>query len=87
MAALNLTGQLAKGLCGVSERQASQLRTERMRNGQDCSFADVNRACHRWLMQRDEEYRATHEAARQQLDRRNARAAGIAESDLPHQLH
>jgi hypothetical protein len=51
------------------------------------SLRDVDRACHRWLLKNNPEYRANYEHYEIQRDRRDARAAGIADQELPHSRH
>lgn len=41
---------------GIDDRGISTI------DPQKCSFLDVRRACHRWLMERDISYRKMHEA-------------------------
>lgn len=43
---------------GTTEAEALKAAKDK---GSYCSFADVNRACHRWLMARDPLYRRNYE--------------------------
>jgi hypothetical protein len=42
----------------------------------DCSFADVRRACTRWLLKNDPGYRRQHDIAMESVSRRRDRKAG-----------
>ena len=53
---------------GRDDRQVSTIDPLR------CSFMDVRRACHRWLMHHDPEYRAHRESYEGMVARRNSDA-------------
>jgi hypothetical protein len=44
----------------------------------DCSFADVRRACTRWLLKNDPSFLKQHQIAMEAVTRRHARKAGEA---------
>jgi len=45
---------------------------------------DVNIACTRWLLKNDPEYRANYQQYEVTRDRRDARAQGAPDHELPH---
>ncbi|MCW1922692.1 hypothetical protein OKA05_09015 [Luteolibacter arcticus] len=53
-----LKPRVSQRAAGLTTQAATRLAKER---GQFCTFEDVHRACHRWLMKRDPIYRQQRE--------------------------